>query len=491
MALAQWLGLAYEAGGEDAGGLVPEPFMTALPDLSAAELAKAYRDRSLSPVEVTRAVLDRIAACEPKINAMYVVAADQALAAARAAEARFGSGAPLSALDGVPATVKENIATEGDPCPVGVPIADMTPRAADSPVPARLREAGVVITGKTTMPDYGMLSAGLSSLHGVTRNPWNLAKNPAGSSSGAGAAGAAGYGPLHIGTDIGGSVRLPAAHCGLFGLKPSLGRVPIHPPFLGRVAGPMTRTVADSAALMTVISRPDPRDFMDLPYDAVDYAEGLDGLAPKGLKIGLLTEMPAGLPADPAIVAAVRAAAGALAAEGAEIVEINGFLTPDMLDGMCRFFEARSYSDIVDLPEDRKSRLLPYIVEWATWRAKNFTGTDVMRAYGAVQAMREASVKATQPFDFVLSPVTCPVSYAAEAHSPTDDPHRALEHIPFTVASNMSEQPAASVNWTFHTDGMPIGVQVIGRRFDDRGVMRMSRVLEQLRPAQKAWPALS
>ncbi|QCI68925.1 amidase [Phreatobacter stygius] len=464
--------------------------MTALPDLSTAQLATAYRARTLSPVEVTKAVLARIAACEPKINAMYIVSADQALLAAGAAEKRFAKGEPLSAIDGVPVTVKENMATEGDPCPVGVPIADMTPRPADSPVPARLREAGAVITGKTTMPDYGMLSAGLSSLHGVTRNPWNLAKNTAGSSSGAGAAGAAGYGPLHIGTDIGGSVRLPAAHCGLFGLKPSLGRVPIHPPFLGRVAGPMTRTVADSAMLMTVISRPDPRDFMDLPYDPVDYADRLDGLPVKGLRIGLLTEMPAGLKADPAIVEAVRAAAKALAGQGAEVEELKGFLTKEMLDGMCRFFEARSYSDIVDLPEARKQQLLPYIVEWATWRAKSFTGTDVMRAYTAVHAMREASVKATQPYDFVLSPVTCPVSYAAEAHSPTDDPHSALEHIPFTVASNMSEQPAASVNWTFHTDGMPVGVQVIGRRFDDTGVMRLSRVLEQLRPQQREWPVL-
>jgi aspartyl-tRNA(Asn)/glutamyl-tRNA(Gln) amidotransferase subunit A len=465
--------------------------MTALADLSAADLAKAYKARTLSPLEVTKAVLARIEAAEPKLNAMYVVSGAAALKAAKAAEKRWAKGDQLSAIDGVPVTVKENIGTAGDPCPVGVPIADMTPRAADTPVPARLREAGAVILGKTTMPDYGMLSAGLSSLHGITRNPWDLSKNPAGSSSGAGAAAAAGYGPLHVGTDIGGSVRLPAAHCGLFGLKPSFGRVPIHPPFMGRIAGPMTRTVKDAALLMNVIARPDARDFSSLPADATDYAKGLGGLKLKGLKIGVITEMQAGLPADPAIIKAVNATAKALEAEGAIVQPIKGFLTKEMLDGICRFFEARSYGDVVKLKAAEKKKILPYIVEWATFRAKDFTGNDVMSGYIAVQAMREAAVAASEPFDFILSPCTCPVSYPAEWHSPTDDPHRALEHIPFTVAQNMSDQPAASVNWSFHSDGMPIGVQVTGKRFDDVGVMRLCRALEKLRPAQKPWPIIS
>jgi aspartyl-tRNA(Asn)/glutamyl-tRNA(Gln) amidotransferase subunit A len=464
--------------------------MTDLADLSTADLTKAYRKRTLSPVEATKAALARIAAFEPSLNAMYIVSAERALKEAKAAEKRYRQGEPLSEIDGVPSTVKDNMATAGDPCPVGVPIADMTPRAADSPVPARMREAGAVILGKTTMPDYGMLSAGVSSLHGITRNPWNTERNTAGSSSGAGAAGAAGYGPLHIGTDIGGSIRLPAAHCGLFGLKPSLGRVPLHPPYLGRVAGPMTRTVKDSALLMNVITRPDYRDHMSLPYQRIDYAKGLSKMKVKGLKIAFLTEMPSGLPADPAIIKAVKAAAKALAAEGAEITPLKGFVTRDMLDGISCFFEARSYNDIVALPAAKKKQILPYIVDWATWRAKSFSGADVMRFYTAVQAMREQTVLATQPFDFVLQPCTCPVSYPAEHHSPTNDYKTALEHIPFTVAYNFSEQPAASLNWTYHSDGMPIGVQVSGRRFDDLGVMRLSRALEQLRPEQKAWPVV-
>lgn len=465
--------------------------MTDLADLSAAALSKAFRAKKLSPVEVTRAVLARIEASEPAINAMYIVSSDAALKAAKAAEKRWAKGAPLSALDGVPVTVKENIGTKGDPAPIGVPIADMTPRAEDTPVPARLREAGCVILGKTTMPDYGMMSSGLSSLHGITRNPWDLAKNPAGSSSGAGAAAAAGYGPLHIGTDIGGSIRLPAAHCGLFGLKPSYGRVPIHPPFLGRVAGPMTRTVEDGALLMNVISRPDARDYASLPPDGRDHARGLRSLSLEGLRVGVITAMQAGLPADPAIVRAVKAAAKSLAAEGAIITPVEGYLTHAMLDGICRFFEARSYGDVARLKAAEKKKILPYIVEWATWRARKFTGEDVMNGFLAVQAMREAATKVLAPFDFLISPCTCPVNYAAEAHSPTDDPHRALDHIPFTVAQNFSEQPAASVNWSYDRTGFPIGVQVTGHRFDDIGVIRLCAALETLRPEQKAWPVVA
>ena len=168
-------------------------------------------------------------------------------------------------LDGVPITIKENIATRGVPMPLGTAVSDMTPRTEDAPPAARMREAGAVFLGRTTMPDFGMLSSGLSSFHRLARNPWNTAMNPGGSSAGAGAAGAAGYGPLHLGTDIGGSIRLPAAWCGLVGLKPSLGRVPIDPPFMGRAAGPMTRTVTDAAMAMAVLSQPDGRDHMSLP----------------------------------------------------------------------------------------------------------------------------------------------------------------------------------------------------------------------------------
>jgi Asp-tRNA(Asn)/Glu-tRNA(Gln) amidotransferase A subunit family amidase len=191
--------------------------MPALHELTAAELAASYEGGGLSPVEVTRALLDHIDAWEPRLNAMYLIHREAALKQARDSEGRWRVQAPLSPLDGVPVTIKENIATKGDPAPIGTAAnLPAAPQPADAPPAARLRQAGCVLLGKTTMPDYGMLSAGVSSVHGVTRNPWNTAKNTSGSSAGAGAAAAAGYAPLHLGTDIGGSVRLPATHCGIF-----------------------------------------------------------------------------------------------------------------------------------------------------------------------------------------------------------------------------------------------------------------------------------
>ncbi len=456
--------------------------------LDAIQVAAQYASGALSPVEVTRACLERIEAWEPRLNAMYRIDKDGALAAAKAAETRWRAKQPLSPLDGVPVTIKENIYTKGDPAPIGTRANDdAAPQPADAPPAARLREAGCVILGKTTMPDFGMLSSGLSSIHGITRNPWNTARNTSGSSSGAGAAAAAGYAPLHLGTDIGGSVRLPATHCGIFALKPSLGRVPVYPPYIGRVTGPMTRDVASSAALMNLLAKPDARDFMSLPYEAVDYAD-LEGLKLKGLRIGFLPDMKVGLAVNPEVAAAAAAAAKALASAGAVVEEMKTFMTVDLLDGMCRFFEARSFSDYMQLPPAKQAKVLPFIAEWSTWRAQNFSGRDVMAAYNAYVSLRDLTVRACQPYDFVLSPTSPILPYEAELPSPNNDPRNALPHIAFTVPYNMSEQPAASLNWTFSKEGLPIGIQVIGRRFDDLGVLRLSRALEQMRPAQKAWP---
>src|SRR6516225_9332139 len=226
--------------------------------MSAAALLKAYRSRALSPVEAIQDVLMRIAAFEQHIQATYLLAPERALEEARASEQRWQRGEPAGPLDGVPTTIKDNIATKGEPVPLGTAGSELKPAPADAPPVARLREAGAVLFAKTTMPDYGMLSSGLSSFHPLTRNP-------GGSSAGAGAGAAAGYGPLHLGTDIGGSVRLPAGWCGLVGFKPSNGRVPIDPPYIGRVAGPLTRNVADAALMMATLAQPDVRDYMSLP----------------------------------------------------------------------------------------------------------------------------------------------------------------------------------------------------------------------------------
>ena len=462
--------------------------MAAIHERSAAELVSAFASGELSPLHVARVALERIEAWEPRINALYRVHREGALAAAAASESRWRARRPLSALDGVPVTIKENIYTRGDPAPIGTRANDdAPPQGADAPAAARLREAGCVILGKTTMPDFGMLSSGLSSLHGVTRNPWRLERNPSGSSSGAGAAAVAGYAPLHLGTDIGGSVRLPATHCGIFALKPSLGRVPVNPPYMGRVAGPMTRTVQDAALLMNIIARPDARDFMSLPDQEPDFG-ALTPPDPKRLRIGLITDMGVGLDVHPEVRAAAEAAAKALAGAGCTVESIRSFLTQEMLDGMCRFFEARSYNDLMQLPPAKREKVLPFVAEWCSWRGAHFSGRDVMQAYAQVMAMREAAVAASQAYDFLLSPTSPILAYEAELPAPGNDPSDALPHIAFTVPYNMSEQPAASINWTYSDEGLPIGVQVIGKRFDDAGVLRLAQLLEQLRPSQRPWP---
>ena len=254
-------------------------------DLSACALRAAYAKGEISPVEALDAVIFRVERLEPQIMALWAIDIVGGRAAARESEARWRRGAPLGPVDGVPLTIKENIATRGIAMPLGTAASEMKPSAVDAPPAARARESGAVIFARTTMPDYGMLSSSKSSFHKLTRNPWDLTKTPGGSSAGAGAAAAAGYGPLHIGTDIGGSVRLPAGWCGVFALKPSLGRIPLDPPFQGRVAGPMTRTVADSALFMDVLSLPDARDHMSLPYETIAWS-ALDRDV-KGLRIGL------------------------------------------------------------------------------------------------------------------------------------------------------------------------------------------------------------
>ena len=459
--------------------------MTPLYDLSAIDLLTAYASKALSPVEVTRSVLAHMHQWEPHLHATWALEGDEALAQAEASQARWLKGAPRGALDGVPVTIKENIATQGVPVPVGTAATELVPAAADAPPAARLREAGAVILCKTTMPDYGMLSSGLSSFHPLTRNPWDLSKNPGGSSAGAAAAAAAGYGPLHVGTDIGGSVRLPAGWCGIFTLKPSLGRIPIFPPYAGRVAGPMTRSVADSALLMATLSLPDDRDTMSLPYQAIEWQQLERDI--KGLRIGLLMDAGWGIAVEPEIRSAVEAAARLFEAAGAVVTPIEPFMTRSMIDGMDDFWRTRSWLDMCALPEARRAKVLPYIVEWARGGA-GLSGERVFRGYSQMGAMRDAAVAATRPFDVLLSPTAPMPAFAAEWAGPTNDPATPFEHIAFTLPFNMSEQPAASINCGYTTSGLPIGLQIVGRRFDDLGVLQVSRAYEQLRPAQRPWP---
>ncbi|CAN7417387.1 amidase [Variovorax sp. LjRoot290] len=465
--------------------------MTELHALPALEMIAAYKSGTLSPVEVTQAVLDQIARCEPRLQATYALDPEGARAMARASEARWRAGTPLArggvTLDGVPATIKENIATRGVPVPLGTAATELVPAAADAPPAARMREAGAVFLGKTTMPEYGMLSSGLSSFHPLTRNPWNTDKNPGGSSAGAGAAAAAGYGPLHIGTDIGGSVRLPAAWCGVAGLKPSLGRIPIDPPYMGRVAGPMTRTVADAALMMAVLSQPDARDHMSLPPAQIDWLDLERDI--RGLRIGLLLDAGCGMPVEPQVRAAVEAAAKLFEAAGAVVEPMTPWMNDEMLHGVDTFWRIRSGMDVQALAADKRAKLLPIVRAWAE-AGLGLTGETAFHGYAQTFKTRAATVAATQPYDYVISPVSPNTSFAAEWAYPTNDVATAMDHIGFTLPYNMSEQPAASVNCGYDSNGVPIGLQIAGRRFDDLGVLQIARAWESMRPAQRPWPAI-
>ncbi|MEY4654538.1 MAG: putative glutamyl-tRNA(GLN) amidotransferase subunit [Pseudomonadota bacterium] len=456
--------------------------------LTATEMVAAYRARTLSPVDVAQAVLTQVERWEPQLQALFLLRPERVLEQARASEARWRRGDPLGPIDGVPVTLKDNIATQGDPTPLGTRAVAPVPAAADAPPAARVRESGGVVLAKTTMPDYGMLSSGLSSYHALARNPWDLRKTPGGSSAGAGAAAAAGYGPLHVGTDIGGSLRLPAGWCGIFTLKPSLGRIPIDPPYTGRAAGPMTRTVGDATLFMQVLSRPDTRDSMSLPWQDIDWARfeaGVDRL--RGLRIGLLLEAGCGLAVEPEITRAVEAAARLLERAGARVTPMKPFMTQTLLDGMDHAWRMRSHIDLQALAPEARETVLPYIRAWAE-SAAGMSGEAVFKALSQFHATRVAAVAACQAFDYVISPVSPVPAFNAELPSPTNDPLRPLEHIGFTVPYNMSEQPAASINCGYTASGLPIGLQIVGQRFDDLGVLQLARAYEQLREPQRPWP---
>jgi aspartyl-tRNA(Asn)/glutamyl-tRNA(Gln) amidotransferase subunit A len=462
-----------------------EQAVTSLHDLSALDLIAGFRARQFSPSEVLEDVLAHIEVWEPHIKALYAFDPEGARAVARASTERWQQGQPIGLLDGVPVTIKDNIATKGVPIPLGTAATPLTPAAADAPPAARLREAGAVIFSKTTMPDFGMLSSGLSSFHPLTRNPWDLGKNPGGSSSGAGAAGAAGYGPLHLGTDIGGSVRLPACWCGLVALKPSLGRIPIDPPYVGRVAGPMTRTVDDAALMMSVLSRPDRRDGMSLPSNDINW-KALDRPLRK-LRIGLMLDLGVGQALEQEVRDVALKAARAFEVAGAVVTEVSSVLTREMHDGLDRFWRARMWDDLSKLSASERAKALPYISKWAEAGAR-LSGADVIRGFNATMAIRAAAAKLFADIDYVISPVSPVVNFAAELASPINDPDRPFEHICYTVPWNMSENPAASINGGYDARGFPIGVQIVGRRFDDLGVLGMAKAFESMRGPQKPWP---
>ena len=472
-------------GGPAPAGSAEEPA-----DLSAVQMVASFRIRALSPVEVLDAVHRRTERLEPLLHALWAADPAAAQEAARRSEQRWRRGEPAGPVDGVPVTVKENLASRGVPVAVGTAATALVPATEDSPPVARLREAGAVLLAKTTMPDYGMLSSGLSSFHALARNPWNPEWNPGGSSAGAATAAAAGYGPLHVGTDIGGSVRLPASWTATATLKPSFGRVPLGVPWHSRVAGPMTRTVADSALLLSVLAQPDWRDSMSLPPAALDWT-ALDGDV-RGLRVGLWTEPGCGLPVDPETHALVQEAARIFTDGGAEVELLAPFVDEQMLADLDLFWRVRAWTDFSALPHERQAAVLPYIADWCRGGA-DVPGIRVMQCVNRLVDIRAATVTATAPFDLVLSPVSPVPTFPAEWPSPTRDVDRALAHIGFTFPFSISEQPAASVNCGFDSAGKPVGLQIAARRFDDLGALRAAAWYERARPpsAQPDWAGLS
>lgn len=460
--------------------------MHELHELSAQTLSARFRSRSLTPADYVDALLDHVARWEPHINALAQFDPARVRAQAAASTQRWAAGRPLSEIDGVAVTLKELIATEGEQIPQGTAGTSPVPASADAPVAMRLREAGAVLLGKTTVPDYSMLPSGVSSLYGVTRNPWCLEHNTGGSSSGTGAAAAAGYGPLHVGTDIGGSIRIPSALCGLVGFKPSLGRVPIDPYYTGRCAGPMTRTIDDAALLMRFIAQPDWRDATSLPPEPIDWS--IDPAEVRGLRIGLMLDAGCGLAAETETVRAVEAAAELFRAHGAVIVPVAPLLDPAMLDGLNQFWQARMWSELERLSDAARRRVLPYVVEWGR-RGATVTGVETVRGFARTFDIRAAAARMFHSVDAVLSPTTAVAAYPAEWASPTNDPGRALDSVAFTIGWNMGEQPALSINCGFTVAGAPIGLQIVGPRFADRFVLRLGKTYETWRGAMPRWPS--
>lgn len=464
----------------------------ALARLSATELVAGYARGDFSPVEVLAAVHRVIKAREPELNALWCPDPEGARRAAQSSEERWRTGTPLGPIDGVPTTVKENLSRAGVPMPLGC--AGVAPVVAErnSPVVDRILESGGVVVASTVMPDWGMLSSGVSSLHGTTRSPWDPRWTTGGSSSGAGAAAAAGYGPLHVGTDIGGSIRLPGTWLGLATLKPSAGRVPLDTPFLGRCAGPMARTVDDTALLLGVLSAPDDRDWTSLPPERL--ALGPADLDPgrldvRGLRLGLLLDAGCGTPVTPEVAAVVEQAAATFERAGAVVEPLAPFMDEQLLADLDLFWRVRSWVDYAALPVERKRRVLPFIVQWVHGGA-DVSGARLMECYRSTMTIQQRTVAATQPFDAVLSPVAPGVAFPAEWPMPFGHEDGGMEHIGFTAPYNLSGQPAGTVNAGFTTDGRPVGIQLAGRRFDDVGVLRLLRWYEANRPEQACpqWP---
>ncbi len=452
-------------------------------DLSATELLAAYRAKRLSPVEATRAVLSRVEALNPVLNCFCFLDPESALANARESEARWMKGEPRGMVDGVPTSIKDLLYTKGWPTLRGSKTIDPKgPWNDDAPVVARLREHGAVLFGKTTTPEFGWKGVTDNPLTGITRNPWNPAKTPGGSSGGSAAALASGMGPLTVGTDGGGSIRMPCAFTGLFGLKPTFGRVPAWPlsPF-GTVAhvGPMSRTVADSALLMNVLSLPDARDWHQLPHDPRDYRIGLnDGV--RGLRIAYSATL-GYANVDPEIAAIVKQAALRFAELGAIVEEKDPGFENTGETFAKHWFPGAAYL-LSTISAEKHALIDPGLVDTAR-QGSAFSAMDILAAAQKRGALGLHMQLFHQTYDLLLTP-TLPLA-AFEAGQEVADPlkqKRWTDWAPFSYPFNLTQQPAATVPCGLTSEGLPVGLQIVGPRYSDALVLRAARAFESLSP---------
>jgi aspartyl-tRNA(Asn)/glutamyl-tRNA(Gln) amidotransferase subunit A len=453
--------------------------------LSAEDMVGYFARRQITPVDVLQAITERVARLNPGFNA-FAVMNPGALQAAGESTSRWRSGRQLGILDGVPCTVKDLVDLAGFPTRRGSRTTSADPVPDDAPLVAGLKAAGAVILGKTTTTEFGWKSPGDCPLHGITRNPWNPDYTTGGSSSGAGAAGAAGFGPLHVGTDAGGSVRIPAAWCGLVGLKPTYGRIPQWPASAFAsvaCAGPMTRTVRDAALMFSAMARWDLRDPFCLPDDPRDWCDGIeDGVS--GMTVGVLRNPGFNAPVDPDGAAAVERAAQILTDAGAFVEQADAGL-PETSSVFGRVWGAALARLVAGMPSQLVGLLDPGIREVAQTLG-GMTAIDFMDAEATRAIAAHAMARLHQRYDLVLCP-TVPAGPPL-ADAPTVDPVRALwtAWAPWTFTFNLTRQPAITVPMGPRADGMPNSVQIAAAQFRDDWVLRAARVIEVAQPFQVA-----
>jgi aspartyl-tRNA(Asn)/glutamyl-tRNA(Gln) amidotransferase subunit A len=451
--------------------------------LSAVDMIARFRDGSLSPVEATEAALAAIERHNPTLNAFNLVDREGALAAAADSAERWHLGIPKGRLDGVPTSIKDLLLTRGWPTLRGSKaVSPDQPWEEDAPATARLKEHGAVLLGKTTTPEFGWKGVTDSPLTGITRNPWNPDRTPGGSSGGAAAAVASGMGALAVGTDGGGSIRIPAAFTGIFGLKPSFGRVPAYPmsPF-GTVAhiGPLTRTVGDAALMLTVLAEPDPRDWYALPHDGADFTRGLE----EGIEDMKLAFSPSlgGHPVDPEIAALVAAAAARFRDLGAEVEEAEPDL-PDCAEIFRIHWYAGAASLLARYDAGQRAEMDPGLQEVAEEGAR-FTLLEYLDAVAGREALGVAMNRFHQDYDLLLTPALPLPAFDAGLEVPAGSGlARWPDWTPFSYPFNLTQQPAASVPCGLTGEGLPAGLQIVGPARGEAQVLRAARAYETAAP---------